>query len=193
MPSYSKYSRHLPQFKVVEKFFSSEEIDQITALESQNELSEGTLIHGRIDKIHRDCEVFWLEPEEKTKWLFDKFGFLLGEVNHDVFMYDIDGFENFQYTKYSESQHYNWHIDYNWQFAKWKRKISATVMLSDPNEYTGGEFEIVNNGNIEDIKSFKPNKGDIIFFASWMPHRVKPITTGIRRSLVTWVMGVRKC
>jgi len=65
-------------------------------------------------------------------------------------------------------------------------------MVSDPEEYGGGEFEIVTGGNLNDTKKFKMDRGDILFFASWMPHRVLPVTHGKRKSLVSWVMGEYK-
>ena len=67
------------------------------------------------------------------------------------------------------------------------------MLLTGPDEYEGGELEIINNGNLEEKISFKPNKGDVVFFASWMPHRVVPVTSGLRKSLVAWVMGEREC
>lgn len=73
----------------------------------------------------------------------------------------------------------------------YERKISASIMLTDPKKYEGGEFELITNGNIEEPFVVKPNKGDVIFFASWMPHRVRPVTSGVRKSLVCWVMGER--
>lgn len=68
-----------------------------------------------------------------------------------------------------------------------------SLMLSDPDEYKGGELEIVHTGNLDDKVSFKPNKGDMVFFASWMPHRVAPVQSGTRKSLVAWIMGEREC
>ena len=65
-------------------------------------------------------------------------------------------------------------------------------MMSDPSEYEGGELEICINGNIDKPIKLKPEKGDIVFFASWMPHRVAPIISGTRKTLVTWVMGKRE-
>jgi predicted 2-oxoglutarate/Fe(II)-dependent dioxygenase YbiX len=81
-------------------------------------------------------------------------------------------------------------VEFGWQ--NYQRKISAVMMLTGPDEYEGGELEVCNNGNFEDIQILKPNKGDIVFFASWMPHRVKPVTSGERKSLVMWVMGKRQ-
>ena len=58
-----------------------------------------------------------------------------------------------------------------------------SLILSDPDEYEGGQLEIWG----KPIDVYK--KGSIIFFPSWMPHRVTPVTKGTRYSLVMWFMG----
>ena len=63
------------------------------------------------------------------------------------------------------------------------RKISMSLVLSDPDEYEGGQLEIWGKS----IDVYK--KGSIIFFPSWMPHRVTPVTKGTRYSLVMWFIG----
>jgi len=83
------------------------------------------------------------------------------------------------------------HIDSGNTYQKYERKISASIILTDPSKYEGGEFECVLNGRVDEPFIGKPNKGDVIFFSSWMPHRVRPVTSGIRKSLVCWVMGAR--
>jgi len=112
-------------------------------------------------------------------------------VNYDHFMYDIDGFESFQYTVYKskDKQHYDWHIDAGNISSPFERKISATIILTPPEKYEGGEFEIVVDGQVEAPQLLKPEAGDVIFFDSRMPHRVRPVTSGTRKSLVCWVMG----
>jgi len=195
MPSFPKYNRQLSQYCVVERYFSDEEVDKIIDLEELQQFSEGKVGSGqaKLDKRARDSEISWLFPSNDSGWVFNKFNSLVGKVNYDHFMLDIDGFDNFQYTKYKNKQHYNWHYDLDLNYATWERKISATVLLTDPEKYDGGEFEIVPNGNIEDPVSFKPTKGSVIFFASWMPHRVAPVKSGVRKSLVAWIMGKRPC
>ena len=199
MPSYLKYNRHLPQFKVVEKFFSEEDIDKIIDLEDLQEFTKGKVGSdqkqpgGTLNTGARDSEISWLVPNPQSQWVFDRFGGLLGQVNHDVFMYDIDGFEAFQYTKYKKEQHYDWHFDVHTEYLNWERKISAVIILSDPKEYSGGELEVIHMGSPDKAFCSKLNKGDVIFFASWMSHRVRPVTKGVRRSLVAWVMGKRVC
>ena len=38
-------------------------------------------------------------------------------------------------------------------------------------------------------KTAKLKQGQAIFFASWLQHRVKPVTRGERKSLVMWFGG----
>lgn len=195
MPSFPKYSKQLLQYCVVEKFFSDEEVDKIIDLEDLQQFTQGKIgaEGGSFNKKQRDSDISWLHPSNESRWIFDKFSYLVGKVNYDHFMLDIDGFDSFQYTKYKNKQHYNWHFDTQLDYSNWERKISATVLLSDPEKYNGGEFELVTNGNIEEPLSIKPSKGSVVFFASWMPHRVAPVKSGVRRSLVAWVMGKRPC
>jgi PKHD-type hydroxylase len=59
-----------------------------------------------------------------------------------------------------------------------------TCLLSHESEFEGGGLEIGKDGNI-----VKPKQGQAIFFASFIRHRVVPITKGIRKSLVMWFGG----
>jgi PKHD-type hydroxylase len=69
------------------------------------------------------------------------------------------------------------------------------VSLSDDKEYKGGDFEIDfrnkdpdKKSNTRVIKEIRP-KGSIVVFPSDLWHRVKPITKGVRYSLVIWNLG----
>lgn len=131
-------------------------------------------------------------------------------ANRENFLYDIEGFdgENMQYTEYGEGQYYNWHVDgglshafkpsperdanvnnYVNSMAEKTRKLSFTLQLSGSDEYGGGEFQLQDdNGG----SYFAPKKkGTIIIFDSRTRHRVKKVTSGIRRSIVGWVVGPR--
>lgn len=191
-----KYIRTLNQFCVATGAFSSEDIDQILDLEDLQKFQRGAVGGGGtgvVNKKTRDSEVMWVSHDQNSDWLFKKFSFLVSQVNYDHFMYDIDGFENFQYTIYKSKtkQHYDWHIDSSNFYQKFERKISASIILTDPDKYEGGEFECIVNGRVDEPFVAKPNKGDVVFFSSWMPHRVRPVTGGVRKSLVCWVMGPR--
>lgn len=102
--------------------------------------------------------------------------------------YDIDFIEPLQHTLYEVGGFYDWHIDEsNWLPGKRPnnkiRKISFSLVLND--DFTGGEFEIQTN----EINTIELKKGEIIFFNGDTQHRVKPVESGIRRSLVGWIQG----
>ena len=59
-----------------------------------------------------------------------------------------------------------------------------TLLLSPLNEFEGGELELMDNN-----KGVKLVQGQAVFFASFIPHRVKPVTRGERKSLVMWFGG----
>ena len=91
-----------------------------------------------------------------------------------------------QFTHYLTGGFYDWHMDNDVQ-AKHQppvRKISMTLLLSDPSTFEGGELEIISKGKSAELK-----QGQAIFFASWLQHRVKPVTKGERKSLVMWFGG----
>jgi len=91
-----------------------------------------------------------------------------------------------QFTHYHEGGFYDWHMDNDVHGKNQSpvRKISMTLLLSDPSTFEGGELEITSKGKIAKLK-----QGQAIFFASWLQHRVKPVTQGERKSLVMWFGG----
>ena len=91
-----------------------------------------------------------------------------------------------QFTHYHEGGFYDWHMDNDVHGKNQSpvRKISMTLLLSDPSTFEGGELEITSKGKIAKLK-----QGQAIFFASWLQHRVKPVTKGERKSLVMWFGG----
>ena len=193
--SVRRYAAQLPQHGVWQDAFTPEEIEKIIFLEKIIVFQQGLLgTAQRPDKSTRNSEVAFIAPDEHGAWIFDRLAMIIPKINYDLFMLDIEGIEAIQYTKYSgeEEQFYDWHLDSYKEWRKFNRKISGVLLLSDPDEYEGGELEIIHDGNPNNSIKFKPDKGHISFFASNMPHKVHPVTKGIRRSLVFWVEGIRE-
>lgn len=188
-----KFVRSFPKFCVATNVFTPEEVKKIIDLEALERFQRGEVggNDGKsiLNKKARESSIMWLNVNKNSEWLFQKFAHVTAEVNYDMFCYDINGFNAFQYTVYGENEFYDWHIDEESQWSEHTRKISASIMLSGPSEYDGGEFEIVPYGMINEPEVYKPNAGDIIFFSSNMPHRVRKVTRGVRKSLVCWVLG----
>ena len=91
-----------------------------------------------------------------------------------------------QFTHYLTGGFYDWHMDNDVQGKHQQpvRKISMTILLSDPSTFEGGDLELMTKDKVAQLK-----QGEAIFFASWLQHRVKPVTKGERYSLVMWFGG----
>ena len=99
---------------------------------------------------------------------------------------DIQVTENAQFTEYPEGGFYDWHMDcdVNMEHEPPVRKISMTLLLNDPSEFEGGDLELMAPGKFAELK-----QGHAIIFASFLNHRVNPVTKGMRQSLVCWFGG----
>lgn len=186
-----RYNVNLPQFGVWKDGFTPEEVENIIFLEKLIEFGQGFVDGNNFRPEARDSSISFLNLDEDTRWIFERLGQIVPRVNYDLFMYDITGIQSLQYTMYKEDQFYDWHLDSRFAWENYPRKISGAILLSDPDEYEGGELEIMASGSPDRITSVKPEKGHIAFFSASMPHRVRPVTKGVRRSLVFWVVGQR--
>ncbi len=137
------------------------------------------------DESVRISEVNWLG---ELNWISSIFHHYMTIANREIWQYDITGCQAIQVTKYTKNGHYTWHCDYGTSDNVYNtRKLSASLLISDPNDYVGGKFQVIDyHGKIVSI----PKKmGQITFFDSRIPHRVAPVLKGERISLVAWFTG----
>ena len=171
--------------------FSREEIDRIVAY-GDSLMPERLQLMGADRKPQaadrlRITHTAWIEPNADTKLLFDRMQGVAQSLNDQTYQYDLRGFsENFQYTVYhgSEGGHYDWHVDHGPLAVP--RKLSMTVQLTDPSEYQGCELQFCAGGDIEIAPR---ERGTVVAFPSYVLHRVTPVISGTRRSLVVWTTG----
>ena len=69
------------------------------------------------------------------------------------------------------------------------RKISFSLQLSDPDDYEGGNIQFIDESNQNYIAPRQ--KGSLIIFDSRTKHRVCKVRSGVRKSIVGWVVGPR--
>ena len=141
---------------------------------------------GVLDTNTRTSHISWI-PFKKMPEMYRDIEQTMMQTNANHF-----GFDNMritelaQYTEYPEGGFYDWHVDNydNCQHEPPVRKISMTCLLSPENEFEGGDLELVKEG-----QAIKLKQGEAAFFASFIRHRVAPVTKGVRRSLVMWFGG----
>ena len=141
---------------------------------------------GGTDTNKRVTTISWIPFKEMDHMYRDLDKFIqAANLNHFGFE-DVRVTENAQFTEYPVGGFYDWHIDCDTNMAHEPpvRKISMTLLLNDPSEFEGGHLEIGAPGKYAELK-----QGHAIAFASFINHRVQPVTKGMRQSLVVWFGG----
>jgi PKHD-type hydroxylase len=159
---------------------------------------------GGVNLSVRDSKTTWINT---THWVAGLCYHYVLLANRQNFLYDIDGFdgETMQYTSYSPGEYYGWHQDtglgsmsvpgedaqevFLMKNCERVRKLSFIMQLSNPDEYSGGEVQLMRDTG----KTFflPKERGTIIVFDSRTRHRAKAVKSGTRKSLVGWVSGPR--
>ena len=141
---------------------------------------------GGTDTKKRVTTISWI-PFNALPELYHTLDEFIQKANLNHFGFDdIRITEQAQFTEYPEGGFYDWHMDcdVNMQHEPPVRKISMTLLLNDPSEFEGGDLELMAPGKFAELK-----QGHAIIFASFLNHRVNPVTRGIRQSLVCWFGG----
>tara|TARA_B100000902_G_C26932818_1_gene727191 strand:+ start:38 stop:631 length:594 start_codon:yes stop_codon:yes gene_type:complete len=176
-----------------DNFLSKKEISQIKKLIKPLPYEEGEVYAKDKDEVissTRISQIKWIPQNQTYEWLYNKLIEKIQIANSISYKFDIVGaLENIQYTEYNADVkgHYGWHIDLGEGYSCF-RKISMSILLSNPKEFEGGDLEFDNfdkNGPSAVLKGL----GTMTIFPSYMPHRVTPVTKGERKSLVLWVGG----
>lgn len=188
------YHTHL----VIPSAFTAAECRAVVDLGSRAAASEATVQDGAADQadpVLRQARVAWLTPDDDTGWIFDRLASLAERVN-ETYRFELTGFsEDLQFTTYDRpGSFYTWHQD-GLDGPVATRKLSLVVQLSDPTDYEGSDLELLEV--VEDYPADEGaawhaktrRRGAAIAFPAFEYHRVTPLRSGTRHSLVCWVSG----
>lgn len=176
-----------------ENFLTDEDINLLLAQPEWLDFGDGSIgnnAEGVVNKNIRSTKIGWMNPKPQMAHIWEKLAHAAAEVNREFFNFDLTGFyESMQLSIYSQDSkdHYSWHIDSGIKTDAVPRKLSMSLLLSDPREFEGGELQVkVFN---DEAHTLEAKKGRAWFFPSYTLHRVTPVTRGIRRSIVLWIGG----
>ena len=155
---------------------------------------EGTDVDP-VDEAIRDSSVSWIPPGPDTDWIFSKLATVATRANR-AYGFDLSGFdEDLQFTRYERpGAFYTWHQD-GLDAGVHHRKLALVVQLTDPDLYEGAElelFDVVEDSSPEQLADFRGRvrrRGTVVVFPTFEYHRVTPLRSGGRQSLVAWVSG----
>jgi PKHD-type hydroxylase len=167
--------------------FSSAEIDKIVEDAKEYPFVKALVVDEDNTDKFRKSNIKWLPFDSKWEWVIDKIISQVTEANNTIWNFELKSIiDNIQYTEYEgNGGHYDWHLDIGPGSIS-HRKISITIQLSDPEEYVGGDLQIMTGSEYTTVPR---GKGTVVVFPSFLLHRVVPLTSGNRKSLVLWVGG----
>jgi PKHD-type hydroxylase len=96
------------------------------------------------------------------------------------------------FNRYGEGMHFGTHVDGAVRMIpgsghKLRTDLSATLFLTAPESYDGGELIIENDIGSETVKLAA---GDAVVYTSTSRHRVTPVTRGVRTACVFWIQSL---
>jgi PKHD-type hydroxylase len=96
------------------------------------------------------------------------------------------------FNRYTDGRSYGAHIDgavrpIGGTPIRVRTDLSATLFLTDPTEYDGGELAIGEGG---DEKQVKLPAGDMVLYSGGTVHRVLPVTRGVRIAAFFWIQSM---
>lgn len=97
-----------------------------------------------------------------------------------------------KFNQYGVGEAYGAHVDsavmWNSELNQRMRcDVSATLFLSEPESYEGGELDIETPFGMQSVKL---NAGDLVVYPSGSLHRVNPVTSGTRFASFFWVQSL---
>lgn len=184
-------------------------IEKECAKSYDSELVQSSVLNSQDDFKKRNSKNAWISTDS---WIAGFLWHYINKANRENFLYDLTNIDNetIQYTSYGEGEFYGWHEDATLPLfykahsgndrelliqdsinkqAEHVRKLSFSVQLSSPDDYEGGNLQLMDDcGKLY----YAPRRrGSVVLFDSRTRHRVLKVTKGKRKSLVGWVVGPR--
>ncbi len=96
------------------------------------------------------------------------------------------------FNRYEVGETFGDHIDNALRFhadtgVRIRTDLSATLFLTDPGDYDGGELVVEDTYGLHEVKLAA---GDLILYPASSLHRVRPVTRGARTASFFWVQSL---
>jgi PKHD-type hydroxylase len=96
------------------------------------------------------------------------------------------------FNRYGTGMHFGAHVDGSVRIQphtgrKLRTDVSATLFLSDPADYDGGELQVHDQYGMHSVKL---NAGDLVVYPATSLHDVSPIRRGVRLACIFWVQSL---
>ena len=136
---------------------------------------------GAILPSHRITKVCWAPQNHWIESIMYNHALYANEFAE--WRFQVGRPEQVQLAAYDINAFYGWHEDWApLDKTPIVRKLSAVLLLSNPEEFEGGQFEFAD-------APVEMKRGTLLVFPSFLRHQVTPVTKGLRYSATCWVGG----
>ena len=150
---------------------------------SVSDTLESGAITNESGAVKRNSKVSFIKDVEICREIFNV-------INHTISI-NLTDIEPLQYSEYGVDDEYGWHRDvHDEPYSNGLvRKVSFSTILND--DFWGGEFDIETKNPMykKRYQTFESEEYNTIIFPAHMWHRVRPVKSGIRKSIVGWLLG----
>jgi hypothetical protein len=178
--AYNRSSRRVP-------LFSAEECEAVIQWATEKGFDRKDILSESehdIRTIRRTKEtVFTLSTRDRRiGWFGQKLIGIVASLNKQIWRFHITHLSEIYVIRYDKGDQVTLHEDL--VVENCDRKIGVLIQLSEPEAYEGGELEY----GMPPIAAGR-ERGGLLAFPAWMPHRVTPVTAGTRYSAACFALG----
>jgi PKHD-type hydroxylase len=163
------------------RLLSADECDAIIDWAEANPAAWEKIIQPNVS--YSQLAVDQPEDDKRINWLLQKFKVTVNSLNSRLWRFDISNIGPVVILRYDAGDQFGLHIDLGRGYLD--RKISMIVQLSRPDAYVGGVLEF----GLAPPGTAARERGSLLAFPAWVPHRLTPVTSGRRYVVTCFVLG----
>lgn len=179
--------QYLTNFVCLENVFSPEDCQRLIYIDIPASQAHVTRFKGstfnQLQMNSRNTKVKAIARTPEHQWVYDRLIQYVQYVNRECFHFRLQKLTEPQILEYENTGFYGCHLDIGTGDTS-RRKISMVVFLTPPEQYEGGQLILQPH-----FPAIVQKQGSAVFFPSYLPHEITPVTSGVRHTLVTWVLG----
>ncbi|SFV08886.1 hypothetical protein SAMN02799631_04788 [Methylobacterium sp. 174MFSha1.1] len=146
-------------FHLIQDFLTADECARLEARLGQMRGQQAKIGEARLDVEVRSTRVLFVKEDAESGWLWERLARTVARINADHFGFDLDGPpQTPQLGEYAASDggHYGWHVDRGGAGAMGRRKLTISVLLSDPEGCKGGDLHLNATGQPFQVPRARP-------------------------------------
>ncbi|MFK8020762.1 MAG: Fe2+-dependent dioxygenase [Pseudomonadales bacterium] len=176
---------------VVENFLSAEELVKIRTALASAPWADGQITAGGLAAASKNNQ----QVDDNSATAVDMANILLGKLGHHPLFVSATIPQRIhppRFNRYGIGESYGMHVDAPIMSMPnsndvLRSDVSATVFLSSPDTYDGGELLIEGQFGAQEVKL---NAGDMVVYPSSSLHQVSAVTRGERLAAILWVQSM---